>query len=79
MNHADLPKIFNRPEYTQRRQKLRTNMTEPEKRLWKILRNGQMGVKFRRQHGIGFYIADFYGSSDICVGRNLSFSEFWER
>jgi len=60
MNHSDLPKIFNRPEYTQRRQKLRTNMTEPEKRLWQILRNGQMGVKFRRQHGIGFYIADFY-------------------
>ena len=53
-------KIFNKTEYKQRRQALRSNMTEPEKRLWDILRNGQMGVKFRRQHGIGHYIADFY-------------------
>lgn len=60
MNQSDPPRIFNRPEYKQRRQKLRTNMTEPEKRLWQILRNEQMGVKFRRQHGIGYYIADFY-------------------
>ena len=35
-------------------------MTEPEKRLWSILRNNQLGVKFRRQHGIGHYIVDFY-------------------
>lgn len=53
-------KIFNKPEYKERRQKLRNNMTEPEKKLWEILRNKQMGVKFRRQHGIGYYIADFY-------------------
>ena len=52
--------IFNRPEYKQRRQELRNNMTEPEKRLWSVLRNKQLGVKFRRQHGIGHYIADFY-------------------
>jgi len=53
-------KIFNKTEYKQHRQALRQNMTEPEKRLWQILRNSQMGVKFRRQHGIGDYIADFY-------------------
>ena len=53
-------KIFNKTEYTARRQTLRNNMTEPEKRLWQILRNQQMGVKFRRQHGIGHYIVDFY-------------------
>ena len=35
-------------------------MTEPEKRLWQILRKQQIGVKFRRQHGIGEYIVDFY-------------------
>jgi very-short-patch-repair endonuclease len=52
--------IFNRAEYTPRRQALRSNMTEPEKKLWQILRGKQMGVKFRRQHGIGHYIADFY-------------------
>ena len=55
MNH-----IFNKTEYTQRRQALRNNMTEPEKKLWQILRGKQMGVKFRRQHGIGHYIVDFY-------------------
>jgi very-short-patch-repair endonuclease len=55
MNH-----IFNKVEYKQRRQTLRSNMTEPEKKLWQILRGKQMGVKFRRQHGIGHYIADFY-------------------
>lgn len=55
MNH-----IFNKVEYKPRRQALRGNMTEPEKKLWQILRGKQMGVKFRRQHGIGHYIADFY-------------------
>ncbi len=53
-------KIFTKIEYKQRRQTLRNNMTEPEKRLWGILRNHQLGVKFRRQHGIGHYIVDFY-------------------
>ena len=55
-----MDKIFNKTEYTQRRQTLRNNMTAPEQRLWQILRNQQMGVKFRRQHGIGHYIVDFY-------------------
>jgi adenine-specific DNA-methyltransferase len=35
-------------------------MSSPERILWKILRNGQLGAKFRRQHPIGPYIADFY-------------------
>lgn len=35
-------------------------MPEPEKKLWALLRNQKMGVKFRRQHGIGHYIVDFY-------------------
>jgi very-short-patch-repair endonuclease len=52
--------IFNKTEYKQRRQALRRNLTEPEKRLWQVLRNKQMGEKFRRQHGIGHYIVDFY-------------------
>jgi len=34
--------------------------TEPEKRLWSVLRNRQVaGAKFRRQVWIGPYIADF--------------------
>jgi very-short-patch-repair endonuclease len=53
-------KIFNKTDYKQRRQTLRRNATEPEKRLWQRLRGNEMGVKFRRQHGIGHYIVDFY-------------------
>ena len=40
---------------------LRENMTEPEKQLWERLSKNQLeGLKFRRQHPILFYIADFY-------------------
>ena len=40
---------------------LRENMTEPEKKLWERLSKNQIeGLKFRRQHPILFYIADFY-------------------
>jgi very-short-patch-repair endonuclease/DNA modification methylase len=46
--------------HLERRRTLRREMTEPEKQLWRALRNRQMGVKFRRQHPIGAYIADFY-------------------
>lgn len=39
---------------------LRKNETESEKILWEKLRNNQLkGFKFRRQHPIGLYIADF--------------------
>ena len=39
----------------------RSNMTGPETRLWSRLRARQLqGLKFRRQHGIGPYIVDFY-------------------
>ncbi|MDB5158688.1 MAG: imidazoleglycerol phosphate synthase, cyclase subunit [Mucilaginibacter sp.] len=39
---------------------LRYKMTEAETILWEYLRNNQLGEKFRRQHPIGIYIADFY-------------------
>lgn len=39
---------------------LRKNATDAEKLLWSLLRNRQLeGLKFRRQHPIGEYIADF--------------------
>jgi very-short-patch-repair endonuclease len=53
-------KIFNRQKQKSQRQELRGNMPLPEKILWAQIRNQQLGVKFRRQHGIGRYIADFY-------------------
>jgi very-short-patch-repair endonuclease len=40
---------------------LRLNMTEAEKVLWEELRKNKLeGYKFRRQHPIQNYIADFY-------------------
>ena len=39
---------------------LRKNMTDAEKLLWTYLKQGISGKKFRRQHPIGLYIADFY-------------------
>ncbi|QJU60443.1 endonuclease domain-containing protein [Sphingomonas sp. AP4-R1] len=44
----------------ERAAEMRRNPTEPEKRLWRHLSNGQLGGwKFRRQATIGSYIADF--------------------
>ncbi|MEG3789911.1 endonuclease domain-containing protein [Lysobacter sp. CCNWLW3] len=46
---------------------LRRSMTDAELRLWFHLRNrALMGCKFRRQHPIGPYIADF-----ACIERGL--------
>jgi very-short-patch-repair endonuclease len=51
-----------RPEtYTAR--KLRRDLSLPEVLLWQRLRGQATGLKFRRQHPIGSYIADFYCSS----------------
>ena len=43
------------------KRRLRSDMTGPEIRMWSKLRARQLqGLKFRRQHGIGAYIVDFY-------------------
>lgn len=48
-------------DYLNLKRRLRSNMTAPESRLWSRLRARQFqGLKFRRQHGIGPYIVDFY-------------------
>jgi len=40
---------------------LRENMTQYEKLLWDRLKQKQVcGLRFRRQHPIDFFIADFY-------------------
>lgn len=40
---------------------LRERMTMVERILWSVLRGNQMdGFRFRRQHAIGPYVADFY-------------------
>lgn len=42
---------------------LRSDMSLPEVLLWQILRTRPAGLKFRRQHPVGPYIADFYCAS----------------
>ena len=56
-------KIFNQIKYKTYRQELRNNATNAEQVLWHRLKGKQLGVKFRRQHGIGDYIVDFYCST----------------
>ncbi len=55
-----MPKIFNRNGQKDRRRELRRNITASEKILWDSVRNRKLKYKFRRQYGIGNYIADFY-------------------
>lgn len=43
-----------------RAKSLRRAMTLPEVLLWQRLRHRPDGLKFRRQHPVGVYIADFY-------------------
>ena len=53
--------IHNRPEQLERRRSLRRQLTPAEARLWNYLKGAQLdGRKFRRQHGVGSYILDFY-------------------
>ena len=49
------------PEIHRRAKELRKNMTESEILLWAEIRNRKInGLKFRRQHPIDIFIADFY-------------------
>jgi very-short-patch-repair endonuclease len=43
-----------------RAREMRKYPTRAEQILWKALRSGQLGKKFRRQHPVGHYIADFF-------------------
>jgi len=50
-----------RPETMTAARILRENMTFSEKLLWERLKLKQLfGLRFRRQHPIDFFIADFY-------------------
>ncbi|GAA4464931.1 hypothetical protein GCM10023093_16250 [Nemorincola caseinilytica] len=40
--------------------KLRNDLTNAELVLWGYLKQRPLGYKFRRQHPLGIYIADFY-------------------
>ena len=50
------------------RNHLRKNLTEAELVLWMVLKDKKVeGRKFRRQHSIGNYIADFYCASERLI------------
>ncbi|HKL17464.1 MAG TPA: endonuclease domain-containing protein [Halalkalibaculum sp.] len=54
-------KIFNLKKTKKQRRNLRNNQTSSERLLWSALKGRQvLKLKFRRQHGIGNYIVDFY-------------------
>ena len=59
---AKLPYYYNAEEQTfDNAKRLRKEMTAAEKFLWKIVRRKAIqGFKFRRQHPIDYYVADFY-------------------
>ena len=53
--------LMNKADYKGQRKSLRNHATSAEAVLWRMLKNRQVqGLKFRRQHGIGPYIVDFY-------------------
>ncbi|MEM8557855.1 MAG: endonuclease domain-containing protein [Bacteroidota bacterium] len=58
----------NRSHQKQTRQHLRSHGTSAEAVLWVFLQRRQLrGRKFRRQHGIGPYIVDFYCRAESLV------------
>jgi very-short-patch-repair endonuclease len=55
-----MQRFNNLPNLNARRRELRQNETLQEKLLWWHLRANRIEFKFKRQHSIGGYIADFY-------------------
>ncbi len=78
-----MTQFFNIPQLKQRRRLLRRQPIPSEAKFWMLFRNRQYrGLKFRRQHSIGWYILDFYcsalhlaievdGESHLAVGRDV--------
>ena len=55
------------PKLRERARKLRKPLTDAELRLWRLLRNRNLKqFKFRRQHPLGPYVADF-----VCLEQRL--------
>ena len=61
-------KLYNLSYLKETRRYLRKNLTEAELVLWEVLKEKKLcGRKFRRQHSIGNYIADYYCSSEKLI------------
>lgn len=54
-------RMMNSPKQRENRNELRQHATLAEIALWRLLKGRSVkGLKFRRQHGVGPYILDFY-------------------
>ena len=61
-------KFHDNPKNKENRIQLRKNLTHAEAFLWKELQRKKLdGRKFRRQHGVGIYIADFYCAEEKLI------------
>ncbi|GAA4013476.1 hypothetical protein GCM10022408_28200 [Hymenobacter fastidiosus] len=64
----DTHHIHDLPSQKAVRRELRIHLTKAEATLWRALQRNQLaGRKFRRQHGIGQYIVDFYCPAEKLV------------
>lgn len=71
--------INNKPELKNYRKQLRNNSTSAEAALWTYLQRSQLeNRKFRRQHSLGNFIADFYCPSEKLVVELDGEDHFWE-
>jgi very-short-patch-repair endonuclease len=61
-DNSETPMFFEAPsDIFAKAKQLRTKMTPAEFKLWNFLKGKNiLGVRFRAQHPIGLYIADFY-------------------
>jgi very-short-patch-repair endonuclease len=55
-----MSKLHNRIDTKKQRRALRADPTRAKHLLWGQLRGRRTGRKFRRQHGVGPYVVDFY-------------------
>jgi len=54
-------RYLNLHKFKDKRQELRNSAPKAEQMLWRYLKNSNfLNLKFRRQHGIGRYVTDFY-------------------
>jgi len=62
MQRTNQPEMFYgaKRKIFQNAEVLRSNMTISEKLLWERLNKSQLGVRFKAQHPIDLFVADFY-------------------
>jgi len=71
--------INNKPELKEFRKELRNHSTSAEATLWTYLQKNQVeNRKFRRQHSLGNFIADFYCPSEKLVIELDGEGHFWQ-